>query len=85
MGSYESDKATEGKHVDLASSLPSESHQAGRRNSFLGIHFACCSVYRHIYLNRQGTAYVGHCPRCGRPVQVRVDPRGSDSRFFTAY
>jgi len=50
---------------------------------FLGIHFECCRTYARIYLNRQRTAYVGHCPRCARPVSFRVGPGGSDARFFS--
>ena len=52
---------------------------------FLGISFECCKVYSRIYLNKAGSAYVGWCPRCAKQVRVRVDPRGSDQRFFEAH
>ncbi|MEX2140033.1 MAG: hypothetical protein WD894_12280 [Pirellulales bacterium] len=52
---------------------------------FVGIHFACCDVYSRIYINRQETAYVGHCPRCTRRIELKIGPGGTDSRFFTAY
>ncbi|MCC6696385.1 MAG: hypothetical protein IT365_12210 [Candidatus Hydrogenedentes bacterium] len=51
---------------------------------FIGIHFTCCGVYARIYLNRQGTAYAGHCPKCAAPLTVKAGPHGSKKRFWTA-
>lgn len=61
---------------------PNEEKPAGRR--FVGIHFACCDVYSRIYINREQTAYVGHCPRCMGKVEIKIGPGGSNTRFFTA-
>ena len=52
---------------------------------FLGVHFACCSVYARVYVNSTGTAYEGGCPKCGRRFEARIGPGGTDCRFFTAY
>jgi hypothetical protein len=52
---------------------------------FVGIRFACCDVYSRVYVNRTRTAYWGACPRCGRRVELKIAPYGSDQRFFTAY
>jgi hypothetical protein len=58
--------------------------QPDRKRPFIGMHFKCCNVYSRIYLNREGTAFVGWCPRCAAKTTVRVSPTGSKSRFFTA-
>jgi hypothetical protein len=55
-----------------------------RRKPFLGIMFECCSIYSRIYKNKEGTAYVGHCPKCAKRLVVRIGPGGTDHRFFRA-
>jgi hypothetical protein len=49
---------------------------------FLGVHFKCCNVYYRIYLNKELTAFVGACPRCGRSVRILVAKDAPDARFF---
>ena len=54
------------------------------KKTFLGIMFECCNVYKRVYVNKEGNAYEGHCPKCGAEVKVRIGTGGSDSRFFRA-
>jgi hypothetical protein len=84
--------------LDLSSSLESQPTDGsgvtsgpGRRDSgsggsrkWIGVHFNCCDVYSRIWRNRQGTAYVGYCPRCSRRIQALIGPGGVDTRFFEA-
>lgn len=76
-----------GENLDLSSDPNGgghNQHNAGSRR-FLGIQFACCGTYARVYINRDGTAYEGNCPRCLRPVRIGIAPGGTDQRFFTAY
>jgi hypothetical protein len=51
---------------------------------YIGVHFKCCHVYTRVYLNKEGTAFVGFCPKCGAPMRVKVRKGGSRSRFWDA-
>ena len=59
---------------------PAQSEKGTR--PFLGVSFAACRVYGRLYKNREGTAYVGRCPRCGKSVQVPIGAHGTAQRFF---
>lgn len=56
----------------------------GNEKNFLGIYFDCCNVYGRLYKNKEGTHYVGRCPRCLRPLRVPIGEGGTNSRFFRA-
>jgi|GEM_PF-878201 len=49
---------------------------------FIGLEFACCNAYARVYANPEQTAFVGRCPRCARPVQLRISPDGQPGQFF---
>lgn len=61
---------------------PQQEHAECR--PFIGILFECCGVYSRVYRTCDKTAYEGRCPRCGRPVRVRVAPNGVSARLFRA-
>ena len=46
--------------------------------------FECCNIYRRVYINKEGNAYEGHCPKCFAEVKVQIGTDGSDTRFFRA-
>ncbi len=56
-----------------------------QKKKFISIHFKCCNVYSRIYVNKEGTAYIGRCPVCMTPVRVNIGPGGVNVRFFEAY
>lgn len=48
------------------------------------VHFRCCNAYARVYLNHDGSAFAGHCPRCARPVRVKAAPGGTRARVWVA-
>ena len=54
-----------------------------QKRDFIGVMFECCNVYSRVYINKDQTAYTSRCPRCGRPLYIKISPDGSDSRFFS--
>jgi len=55
------------------------------KKKFLGLKFTCCGVYSRVYVNRDGTAYEGRCPKCLKPVKLKIGEDGTDNRFFEVF
>ncbi len=54
------------------------------RRAYISVHFECCGVYSRVYKNREGTAYVGWCPKCAKKVTVKIGEGGVNCRMFRA-
>jgi len=67
-------------------SIPNESADTndGTSRPYISVLFECCSVYSRVYKNRDGSAYVGWCPKCAHKVSVKVGSGGTSCRFFRA-
>ena len=60
--------------------------QAGTPKEFIGIMMKCCRTYVRAYLNPNGDAFIGRCPRCLGLVRIDVvEEGGSSNRFFEAW
>ena len=81
MTNPENDVQVDGvRFVDGPLKLP-----LGPRRKFLSVLYHCCHVYGRLYPNKDVTAYVGRCPRCGGTVQALIGPDGTNKRFFEAH
>lgn len=54
------------------------------QKKFLGVYFECCHVYGRLYQNKDGTAYVGRCPKCLASLRAHIGEGGTNKRFFRA-
>lgn len=71
---------------DPASVASSDDAQGdGGKKKFLGLKFTCCGIYSRVYVNRDGTAYEGRCPKCLKHVRLAIGEGGTDSRFFEVF
>ena len=62
-----------------------ETPESAPKRKYIGVKFNCCGVYLRVYVNRDGTAYEGRCPKCYKSVKFKIGSGGTDHRFFEAY
>lgn len=64
--------------------MDAQNNAQAKRRQALGIHFRCCNVYGYIYKTHKGDAYAGWCPKCAKPLRVKISQtgEGSDQRIF---
>jgi len=70
-------------HSPAERTVRAGSHLHGR--PWLAVQWQCCGVYSRVYRRRDDSAYRGHCPKCARPIHIRVSPSGTAHRFFEVW
>jgi hypothetical protein len=73
-----------GDYLDLSSEARPTPSATPEPRPFLGLNFTCCRVYARIYLTQDGSAFAGHCPRCGGAIRILIADGGATGRFFEA-
>lgn len=56
----------------------------GAARPYIGVLFECCGIYARVYRHADTPQYEGRCPRCLRPLRVRVGRNGVAARIFRA-
>ena len=82
--SFGKNNASKNRTADGDSGSASASNDDGKKK-FLGLKFTCCGAYSRVYINRDGTAYEGRCPKCLKHVRLAIGEGGTDNRFFEVF
>ena len=74
----------QGVSLDIRDDSGEHGQTSGRRRPYISILFDCCNVYARVYRRPDQPYYRGRCPKCLRPIQLRVGPDGTPARIFRA-
>jgi hypothetical protein len=55
------------------------------KKPYVSIEFVCCNAFARVYINDCQDAYEGRCPKCLKPLKLKIGAGGTDSRTFKAY
>ena len=59
-----------------------EGPPAAKKQVFLSLYFSCANAYGRAYKQRDGTCYMGRCPKCGKTVDFPIGEGGTSQRMF---
>lgn len=82
--SSRSSSSAESYHSANSQSTNSEDPSIDRKK-YVGVRFNCCRVYVRVFVNKDGTAYEGRCPKCTKPIRLKIGEGGTSCRIFDAY
>lgn len=52
------------------------------KQGFLSLYFACAHAYGRAYKTRDGSCYLGRCPKCGKTIDFPIGEGGTSKRMF---
>ena len=73
------------RHIVELSTSPAagrERRPAAKKQVFLSLYFSCANAYGRAYKQRDGTCYMGRCPKCGKTVDFPIGEGGTSQRMF---
>ncbi|MEM7680722.1 MAG: hypothetical protein AAF288_02085 [Planctomycetota bacterium] len=78
-------KGQRGRLAEAAARAARREQAESERRPWLAVHWRCCEVYNRVYRSPDGQRYEGRCPKCARPLSVKIGPAGTHCRFFEAH
>jgi hypothetical protein len=67
--------------IDTSDIVGKDGHE---KRPFISVLYRCCNSYGRLYPNKDGTKFVGRCPRCGARTEALIGPTGTTRNYFEA-